>query len=147
MQCKYGHVTDREIFQEWISAANPQWKNYVDELETAGQRPRTNPDGDVSNPKLYFPLRDLSDEKRHVDFQVDLPRVSYDDFVVPECPTCLLEGKHNSVVRIAFYLRVKLPQDGLVQHKPELIFFGESIRPEVRDRSYVPFPSYTPTPC
>ncbi|KAK7685667.1 hypothetical protein QCA50_011011 [Cerrena zonata] len=95
VNCKYGHVTERETFQEWLSAANPQWKEYADDLEATNQRPRTNPDGDV-----------------------DLQGVSYDDFVVPECPSCLLEGKRNSI------------------HKPELIFFGESIRPEVRDRSF-----------
>lgn len=52
MNCKYGHVTERETFQEWLSAANPQWKEYADDLEATNQRPRTNPDGDVSLPPL-----------------------------------------------------------------------------------------------
>ncbi|CAL1714214.1 unnamed protein product [Somion occarium] len=79
VHCKYGHVTDRNTFQHWLSTANPQWKEYADELEATGQKPRTNPDGDVQ-----------------------LEGVSYDDFV----------------------------------HKPELIFFGESIQPDVKDRSF-----------
>ncbi|KAI0079358.1 DHS-like NAD/FAD-binding domain-containing protein [Panus rudis PR-1116 ss-1] len=97
VHCKHGHIVDRNTFQDWLSAANPQWKEYSDNLEATGQKPRTNPDGDVP---------------------VELEGVSYDDFVVPECPTCLQEGRRNSV------------------QKPELIFFGESIRPEVRERSF-----------
>lgn len=31
--------------------------------------------------------------------KVELEGVSYTDFVVPECPQCLLESKRNSVVR------------------------------------------------
>lgn len=53
VHCSNGHVVDRQIFQERLSAANPQWKAYMDELEATGQRPRTNPDGDVS-PRLPF---------------------------------------------------------------------------------------------
>jgi NAD+-dependent protein deacetylase sirtuin 4 len=47
VQCSRGHVVDRGTFQERISAANPQWKAFVDDLERTGQQPRTNPDGDV----------------------------------------------------------------------------------------------------
>lgn len=39
---------DRDAFQDRLSAANPSWKAYIEELDAAGQRPRTNPDGDVS---------------------------------------------------------------------------------------------------
>ena len=31
-----------------LSEANPGWKEFADELERMGQKPRTNPDGDVS---------------------------------------------------------------------------------------------------
>ena len=37
---------------------------------------RTNPDGDV-----------------------EIPGAAYDEFVVPDCPTCMLEGRSNNVVR------------------------------------------------
>jgi NAD+-dependent protein deacetylase sirtuin 4 len=32
-----------------MSAVNPEFKLFVDELERTGQQPRTNPDGDVSS--------------------------------------------------------------------------------------------------
>ena len=31
-----------------LSEANPEWKEFADELERTGRKPRTNPDGDVS---------------------------------------------------------------------------------------------------
>jgi len=74
--------------------SNPVWKNFVDNLEKTGNRPRTNPDGDVA-----------------------LDEVSYDDFVVPDCPSCLLINQSNHI------------------HKPEVIFFGESIPQDIRERS------------
>lgn len=30
-----------------LSEANPEWEEFADELERTGQKPRTNPDGDV----------------------------------------------------------------------------------------------------
>ncbi|KAG2112965.1 DHS-like NAD/FAD-binding domain-containing protein [Suillus discolor] len=52
------------------------------------------------------------------DGDVDLEGVSYTDFVVPECPQCTLDGQQSSF------------------HKPELIFFGESIPSRIKDRSF-----------
>ncbi|OJA20447.1 hypothetical protein AZE42_06075 [Rhizopogon vesiculosus] len=95
VHCKRGHVVPRDVFQDWLSASNPQWKAFVDNLERTGQKPRTNPDGDV-----------------------ELEGVSYADFVVPACPECILEGERNSV------------------HKPEVIFFGESIPGQMKNRSF-----------
>ncbi|KAI0769198.1 DHS-like NAD/FAD-binding domain-containing protein [Irpex lacteus] len=96
VHCSHGHTVDRDTFQDRLSAANPQWKAFADELESTNQKPRTNPDGDV----------------------VLGEGVRYDTFKVPECPECLLQEERNSIL------------------KPDLIFFGESIRREVRDRSY-----------
>ncbi|KAG2157681.1 DHS-like NAD/FAD-binding domain-containing protein [Suillus bovinus] len=73
VHCKRGHVVPRDTFQDWLSASNPQWKAFVDNLEKTGQKLRTNPDGDV-----------------------ELEGVSYTDFVVPECPQCTLEGQQSS---------------------------------------------------
>lgn len=95
VHCSHGHVVDRDTFQDWISTYNPCWKDYVVGLEATGQKPRTNPDGDV-----------------------ELEGVSYDDFVVPECPQCALEGRHN------------------MNQKPAVIFFGESIPVAIRNRSF-----------
>ncbi|KAI0372615.1 DHS-like NAD/FAD-binding domain-containing protein, partial [Pilatotrama ljubarskyi] len=96
VRCSHGHEVDRQKFQEMLGEANPQWKAYAEELERSGARPRTNPDGDVVLPE----------------------GTRYDQFIVPECPSCLLENRRNSM------------------HKPEVIFFGESIPAKVRDRSF-----------
>lgn len=66
-------MVPRNVFQDWLSASNPKWKAFVDNLEKTGQKPRTNPDGDV-----------------------ELEGVSYADFVVPGCPQCTLEGQQSS---------------------------------------------------
>ncbi|KAH9832604.1 DHS-like NAD/FAD-binding domain-containing protein [Rhodofomes roseus] len=95
VRCAHGHMTDRDAFQQQLSAANPQWEAFADELEATGRQPRTNPDGDVV-----------------------LEGVNYDEFVVPDCPACLAENRHNNI------------------QKPEVIFFGESITKEVKDRSF-----------
>ncbi|THH09963.1 hypothetical protein EW145_g1662 [Phellinidium pouzarii] len=95
VSCKHGHVVDRNLFQEWLAKANPYWSDFVDNLERTGQKLRTNPDGDVV-----------------------IEGASYDDFVVPDCPSCLYEHRSNNV------------------HKPHLIFFGESITKEVKERSF-----------
>ncbi|KAJ7781999.1 DHS-like NAD/FAD-binding domain-containing protein [Mycena maculata] len=97
VHCKHGHGVDRITFQNWLSAANPQWKAFADETERTGNKPRTNPDGDVAIESLG---------------------TSYTSFVVPQCPSCLLEDRINSV------------------HKPEVIFFGESISEPVKKQSF-----------
>lgn len=48
VRCRRGHVVDRDVFQELLSNANPKWKQFVDDMDSAGNQPRTNPDGDVS---------------------------------------------------------------------------------------------------
>ncbi|KAG8221030.1 DHS-like NAD/FAD-binding domain-containing protein [Butyriboletus roseoflavus] len=73
VHCQFGHVVDRDVFQDRLSTNNPKWKAFVDDLEATGKKPRTNPDGDV-----------------------ELEGVSYDDFVVPECLECLAQGRHNT---------------------------------------------------
>jgi len=97
VRCKHGHLTDRTVFQDWLSTANPKWKQFADGIEMEGNQLRTNPDGDVAIEHLG---------------------VSYNDFVVPECPSCLHENRHNNV------------------HKPDLVFFGESITVHVTKRLY-----------
>ncbi|KJA28037.1 hypothetical protein HYPSUDRAFT_130163 [Hypholoma sublateritium FD-334 SS-4] len=97
VQCSKGHTVDRDTFQEWLSLANPKWHQYAQELELTGNQPRTNPDGDVAVEQLG---------------------ISYDDFVVPECPECMLSDHVNSA------------------YKPRVIFFGESIPQPVKIQSY-----------
>ena len=47
VRCRRGHLIDRGTFQDWLSGANPRWKEFADDIERTGQQPRTNPDGDV----------------------------------------------------------------------------------------------------
>ena len=47
VRCSHGHTISRQVFQDMLAAANPQWKAFSDDLERKGARPRTNPDGDV----------------------------------------------------------------------------------------------------
>ncbi|RDB23335.1 NAD-dependent protein deacylase SIR4 [Hypsizygus marmoreus] len=87
VHCKFGHNVDRGLFQDWLSAANPECKEFADEMERTSTQPRTNPDGD-------------------------------NDFIIPDCPSCLVENRRNSI------------------HKPEVIFFGESIPQHIKERSF-----------
>jgi len=96
VRCQYGHFYPRAVFQEWIRQANPRWHAFLEELERTGTQPKTNPDGDVA-----------------LDGSV-----SYDDFVVPHCPSCDAEGRRNSIIR------------------PDFVFFGESINQKVKEHSY-----------
>ncbi len=73
--CRLGHIFDRETFQDWLSLANPKWKAFADEMERTGAKLRTNHDGDVAIEHLG---------------------ISYESFVVPDCPHCSSE-KNMSV--------------------------------------------------
>lgn len=96
VHCDRGHVVDRNEFQDLISEFNPKLKAYVKELERTQQRLRTNPDGDIA-----------------------VKGLDYSQFIVPDCPTCAVEGRKNDV------------------HKPAVVFFGETIPTEVKNRSFV----------
>ncbi|RPD59059.1 DHS-like NAD/FAD-binding domain-containing protein, partial [Lentinus tigrinus ALCF2SS1-7] len=96
VRCSHDHSIGRQKFQDMLAQANPGWKAFLDDLERTGARPRTNPDGDVVLPE----------------------GTRYDQFIVPDCPSCLREKRLNSML------------------KPEVIFFGESISKEVKDRSF-----------
>ncbi|WVQ75610.1 hypothetical protein IAR50_005239 [Cryptococcus sp. DSM 104548] len=52
------------------------------------------------------------------DGDVDLRGANFSTFNVPPCPSCKAEGEDKSIV------------------KPNVVFFGETIRPEVRDKSF-----------
>ncbi|KIJ55484.1 hypothetical protein M422DRAFT_151590 [Sphaerobolus stellatus SS14] len=95
VHCRKHHLESRSRFQTRISAANPKWKALADELERTNTQLRTNPDGDI-----------------------ELPGISYDDFVIPSCEMCLSEGVSENVM------------------KPSVIFFGESIPAKIRDLSF-----------
>jgi len=75
-----------------LSESNPGWKEFADELERTGQKPRTNPDGDVG---VWIVENGLPMANAR---QVVLEGVAYDEFIVPNCRGCLAEEKINSVV-------------------------------------------------
>ncbi|KIY70585.1 DHS-like NAD/FAD-binding domain-containing protein [Cylindrobasidium torrendii FP15055 ss-10] len=52
------------------------------------------------------------------DVAIEHLGVKYSDFVVPDCPSCIDHDTRNNT------------------HKPDLIFFGESIPTEVKERSF-----------
>ncbi|KAF9454292.1 DHS-like NAD/FAD-binding domain-containing protein [Macrolepiota fuliginosa MF-IS2] len=52
------------------------------------------------------------------DVAVEHLGISYSDFQIPDCPACLLENHTNTV------------------HKPQVVFFGESIPQSVKEASY-----------
>lgn len=64
MDCRT--VVDRPRYQHRIHARNPDWAAYQRHLILTGEKPRTNPDGDVELPN----------------------NVSYADFDIPPCHVC-----------------------------------------------------------
>lgn len=44
---KHRHNQSRDSYQEEIAKLNPMWQAEAEEAERTGNRPRTNPDGDV----------------------------------------------------------------------------------------------------
>lgn len=47
VHCNHGHVVSRSEFQRRLGTANPKWSTLIEEMERTGEKPRTNPDGDV----------------------------------------------------------------------------------------------------
>ncbi|KZV95101.1 DHS-like NAD/FAD-binding domain-containing protein [Exidia glandulosa HHB12029] len=95
VHCRAHHTVLRDEYQMQLALLNPYWAELEESFRRTGNKPRTNPDGDV-----------------------ELEGVSFDDFEVPACPECQREGKVEMVM------------------KPEVVFFGETISQQVKDRSY-----------
>ena len=129
VHCQHGHAVDRDGFQDMLSESNPEWKEFADELERTGRKPRTNPDGDVGAQVLGIPSL-VTD----VIPKVVLEGVAYDEFVVPNCRECLVEGRINSVVR-KLGIAIIFAHSNFAQLKPDVVFFGESIHDSAKDSS------------
>jgi len=95
---------DRELFQTWISTANPLWKEFFDEMVRTSTQPRTNPDGDVGRATRLVPF--VLD---NIQVAIEHLGVYYEDFVVPYCPSCLAENRRNNVVRTVFHVLIHEP--------------------------------------
>ncbi|KAI8381321.1 DHS-like NAD/FAD-binding domain-containing protein [Radiomyces spectabilis] len=57
---------DRDLYQRRLNARNPKWANYARSLQLRGEKPKTNPDGDVELPG----------------------DITYTDFDIPPCHVC-----------------------------------------------------------
>lgn len=78
---------------------NPIWQEMSDEAERTGNRPRTNPDGDVR--LLYHARLELIDK-------VELKGVDYNSFQVPPCRQCEAERREKlGIVKpnVVFFVR------------------------------------------
>jgi len=82
---KHRHDQTRDDYQAEIARLNPVWQEEADEAERTGNRPRTNPDGDV-----------------------ELHGVDYTSFKVPQCRLCAAEERAKSVVKpnVVFFVSV-----------------------------------------
>ncbi|ORX40464.1 DHS-like NAD/FAD-binding domain-containing protein [Kockovaella imperatae] len=67
---EHSHTQPRDDFQAQLGHLNPLWQAKAEESERTGDRPRTNPDGDV-----------------------ELPGADFRDFTVPGCKICEAQGK------------------------------------------------------
>lgn len=106
-----GHEQTRDAFQAALAADNPQWDAAAKEMEETGNKPRTNPDGDV-----------------------ELPGADYTTFRVPECSVCAGHRKHNSIVKpnVVFFGEtlpegVKDASFALVEQSSQLLVMGTSL--------------------
>ncbi|KAL1410821.1 hypothetical protein Q8F55_001764 [Vanrija albida] len=106
-----GHEQTRDAFQAALGAENPAWEAAAREMEETGNKPRTNPDGDV-----------------------ELPGADYTTFRVPECAVCSGQRKHNSIVKpnVVFFGEtlpegVKDASFHLVEQASQLLVVGTSL--------------------
>lgn len=110
----------RQAFQSQLSALNPLWAAYLDEILTSGALDTENP---VERRKKGL--------KSNPDGDVDVPDAPYTTFRYPACPVCLEKPpqKPNGGT-----MRVATDKDGAWDPKseggvlkPAVIMFGESI--------------------
>ncbi|KAF2669699.1 DHS-like NAD/FAD-binding domain-containing protein [Microthyrium microscopicum] len=121
-----GTYHPRDEFQDQLSALNPAWADFVNQMIASGaistEDPtiqkdrglRTNPDGDI-----------------------DIPGASYSTFRYPACPTCL---RKPPTLPNGQQGRIDIDQDGAWLEssdagilKPAVVMFGEGIKTEVKD--------------
>jgi NAD-dependent SIR2 family protein deacetylase len=83
---QHRHDQPRDDYQEEIARLNPIWDEGAKEAERTGQRPRTNPDGDV-----------------------ELHGVDYTSFQVPTCKLCEDEKRSKAGIvkpNVVFFVSV-----------------------------------------
>lgn len=101
-----GHEEDRSEFQHTLAALNPEWNALVESQSGASLYSRMNADGDV---ELKSTEQQVQDQKSHRAAPASL---DYQTFQYPPCACC-----------------------GTGVYKPSVVFFGENIPPETKDRA------------
>lgn len=113
----------RAQFQQRLSALNPAWAAFLDEMIASGALATENP-----------AERRARGLKTNPDGDVDVPDVDYDTFRYPACPVCLESGGGEQG-------KVEVDADGAWVEgagaaagvlKPAVIMFGESIPAAVK---------------
>ncbi|KAI4135653.1 MAG: hypothetical protein LQ347_000508 [Umbilicaria vellea] len=123
IQC-HNHLA-RGDFQVSLSALNPFWQEFLEEMIAAGALDTENPDE-----------RKKRGLKTNPDGDVDLPNAPYSTFRYPACPRCLA---HPPSLADGSTARVDIDRDGAWLPsstagvlKPAVVMFGESIPTAVK---------------
>ncbi|MCJ1450537.1 hypothetical protein MMC28_000870 [Mycoblastus sanguinarius] len=115
----------RSDFQRSLSALNPQWAAFLDQILTTGALDSENP-----------AERRAKGLKSNPDGDVDVPDAPYTTFRYPACPTCLAQPP---ILVDGTKARVEMDKDGAWSPKstagvlkPAVVMFGESISSNVK---------------
>ncbi|KAF3921941.1 hypothetical protein ABW20_dc0102426 [Dactylellina cionopaga] len=105
--------SQRSPFQQELHRLNPTWSEYLEKM-------RSTPD---------LPI------KRKPDGDIEVPGVEYGKFRYPPCQVCLKDPAYKEKIRVdGDGAMERIEGDGNVPGvlKPTLVFFGESLREEVK---------------
>ncbi|KKY25331.1 putative sir2 family histone [Phaeomoniella chlamydospora] len=115
----------RSEFQSRLSALNPKWARFLDELIASGALATENPE---ERKKLGF--------RTNPDGDAQIAGTDYSTFKYPPCPTCLA---NPPTLKDGSQGKVFTDDDGAWKPgstvgvlKPNVTMFGENIHPEVR---------------
>lgn len=115
----------RSSFQADLSALNPAWAAFLQEMLATGALDTENPD-----------IRRSKGLKTNPDGDVDIPNAPYTTFRYPACPVCLEKGTKQADGNV---VKVDVDKDGAWlpsstggMLKPAVIMFGESIPASVK---------------
>ncbi|EJD52653.1 DHS-like NAD/FAD-binding domain-containing protein [Auricularia subglabra TFB-10046 SS5] len=76
VHCRQDHLIQRDEYQIQLGLLNPEWADLEESFRRSGNKPRTNPDGDV-----------------------ELDGVSFDNFSIPVCAACQRAGKVETIIK------------------------------------------------
>ncbi|KAL9128110.1 MAG: hypothetical protein Q9217_003163 [Psora testacea] len=116
----------RAEFQKSLSALNPAWAAFLEEMLAVGALDSENPEE-----------RKAKGLKSNPDGDVDVPDAPYTTFRYPACPTCLA---NPPTLRDGSRAKVEIDNDGALSStstagvlKPAVVMFGESIATPIKE--------------